>query len=44
VAAVPGVAFEADAYIRLSYATDSDTLRKGLARLHQFLSEHPGKH
>ena len=44
VAAVPGVAFEADAHIRLSYATDSDTLRKGLANLHRFLSEHPGKH
>jgi aspartate aminotransferase len=44
IAAVPGVAFEADAHIRLSYATDSDTLRQGLANLHQFLSEHPGKH
>lgn len=44
VAAVPGVAFGADANIRLSYATDSDTLRKGLTRLAQFLSENPGDH
>ncbi len=44
VAAVPGVAFGADAHIRLSYATDSDTLREGLARLHRFLSEDPGEH
>lgn len=41
VAAVPGIAFGADAHIRLSYATDSDTLREGLARLAHFLSEHP---
>jgi aspartate aminotransferase len=44
VAAVPGVAFEADRHVRLSYATDSDTLRKGLARLHEFLSGYPGQH
>ena len=38
VAAVPGVAFGADAYIRLSYAADRATLEKGLERLHRFLS------
>ncbi len=38
VAAVPGVAFGADSYIRLSYAADRATLEKGLERLHRFLS------
>ncbi|MFS8900903.1 pyridoxal phosphate-dependent aminotransferase [Synechococcus sp. H60.3] len=38
VAAVPGVAFGADSYIRLSYAADRTTLEKGLERLHHFLS------
>ncbi|MFS8861416.1 pyridoxal phosphate-dependent aminotransferase [Synechococcus sp. B60.1] len=38
VAAVPGVAFGADSYIRLSYAADRITLEKGLERLHHFLS------
>jgi aspartate aminotransferase len=38
VAAVPGVAFGADSYIRLSYAADRTTLEKGLQRLHRFVS------
>jgi aspartate aminotransferase len=38
VAAVPGVAFGAESYIRLSYAADRATLEKGLERLHRFLS------
>jgi aspartate aminotransferase len=38
VAAVPGVVFGDDAHIRLSYATDSDTIRKGVARLSEFVS------
>lgn len=37
VAAVPGVAFGADTNIRLSYATDTDTLREGLKRLRRFV-------
>ncbi len=37
VAAVPGVAFGADDHIRLSYATDMETIRKGLIRLTKFV-------
>ncbi len=36
VATVPGIAFGADTNIRLSYATDAETLKEGLARLHSF--------
>lgn len=37
VAAVPGSAFGADSNIRLSYATDIETIEKGLARLERFV-------
>lgn len=37
VAAIPGVAFGADDHIRLSYATDMDTIRRGLERLDRFV-------
>jgi aspartate aminotransferase len=37
VATVPGVAFGADDCIRLSYATDLDTIQRGMARLEKFL-------
>ncbi len=46
VAAVPGIAFGADAHIRVSYATDTETIREGLKRLRRFmasLSEDPRK-
>ncbi len=36
VAAVPGVAFGADEYIRLSYATSLQNIEKGLDRLEKF--------
>jgi aspartate aminotransferase len=36
VAAVPGIAFGADDYIRISYATSMENLEKGLARLENF--------
>jgi aspartate aminotransferase len=36
VAAVPGVAFGADDYIRISYATSMENLAKGLDRLENF--------
>lgn len=36
VAVIPGVAFEADDCIRLSYATDMDTIKRGLERLSKF--------
>ncbi len=39
LAAVPGVAFGADDYIRLSYATSSATIEKGLERLSTFVSQ-----
>jgi aspartate aminotransferase len=44
VATVPGIAFGADTHIRLSYATDVETIREGLRRLERFvvsLSEEP---
>ncbi|MGK7876094.1 MAG: pyridoxal phosphate-dependent aminotransferase [Xenococcaceae cyanobacterium] len=37
VVAVPGVVFGADDHIRLSYATDMETIHKGLARLATFV-------
>lgn len=37
VAAIPGVAFGADENIRLSYATDMDTIQKGMERLDRFV-------
>jgi aspartate aminotransferase len=37
VAAVPGIAFGADDAIRLSYATDLDTIHKGMERLAEFM-------
>ncbi|MCF7668155.1 MAG: pyridoxal phosphate-dependent aminotransferase [Verrucomicrobia bacterium] len=42
VAAVPGAAFGADEYIRLSYATDIDNIRKGLDRLAAFTGKLQG--
>jgi aspartate aminotransferase len=37
VAVIPGVAFGADNNIRLSYATDMTTIRKGVERLDKFV-------
>ena len=37
VAAVPGLAFGADGYFRLSYATSMEQLEKGLERIERFL-------
>jgi aspartate aminotransferase len=36
VAAVPGIAFGADDYLRLSYATSMANLEKGLERIERF--------
>ena len=38
VAAIPGVAFGNDNCLRLSYATDLDTIDKGMNRLNKFIS------
>jgi aspartate aminotransferase len=38
VAVIPGVAFGADQCIRLSYATDMDTINAGLERLENFVT------
>lgn len=38
VAFVPGAAFGADANVRLSYATDQETIEKGLERLERFVA------
>lgn len=37
VAAIPGIAFGADECIRMSYATDLDTIERGLDRLDKFV-------
>ena len=37
VAAVPGIAFGADAYLRISYATSLANIQKGLDRMEQFV-------
>jgi aspartate aminotransferase len=37
VALIPGVAFGADKNIRLSYATDMETIEKGMDRLEKFV-------
>ena len=37
VAAVPGIAFGSDNYIRISYATDMASIEEALARLEQFM-------
>lgn len=37
VAVIPGIAFGADDYIRLSYATNRETIEKGLKRIQTFL-------
>lgn len=39
VAVVPGVAFEAEGYCRLSYATSMDNIQRGLDRIAEFVSE-----
>ena len=39
VATVPGSAFGADQYIRWSYATDMDTIRKAMDRLERFVAD-----
>ena len=36
VAAVPGIAFGADEYLRISYATSLANIEKGLERLDRF--------
>jgi aspartate aminotransferase len=36
VAAVPGSAFGADDYLRLSYATSMEQIEKGIARIENF--------
>ncbi|GAX37168.1 pyridoxal phosphate-dependent aminotransferase [Nodularia sp. NIES-3585] len=38
VAVIPGIAFGADQNIRLSYATDMDTINKGMDRLEKFVT------
>jgi len=38
VAAIPGIAFGADQCIRFSYATDLDTIERGMKRLARFLT------
>jgi aspartate aminotransferase len=39
VAVVPGVAFGSEGYFRMSFATDIDTIRTGIARIAEFVTE-----
>jgi len=39
VAAVPGYAFGSDAHIRISYATDKESIQKGLERIARFMAQ-----
>ena len=39
VAVVPGVAFGSEGYFRLSFATDIDTIRTGIARIAEFVKD-----
>jgi len=39
VAVIPGVAFGADDYIRLSYANSLENIKKGLSRIEEFINE-----
>ncbi|MGA2176536.1 MAG: pyridoxal phosphate-dependent aminotransferase [Verrucomicrobiota bacterium] len=42
VAVVPGVAFGADDYVRISYATSMENIEKGLERMEQFVRGRQG--
>ena len=39
VAVVPGIAFGADGYVRLSYATSNENIEEGLNRIEMFVCE-----
>lgn len=39
VAAVPGDAFDAPGFVRLSYATSEDNIRRGMGRIAEFVAE-----
>ncbi|NOZ90328.1 MAG: pyridoxal phosphate-dependent aminotransferase [Epsilonproteobacteria bacterium] len=39
VAVVPGIAFGTEGYIRLSFATDIDTIREGIKRIERFIQK-----
>jgi aspartate aminotransferase len=39
VTVVPGIAFGADSFVRLSYATSMDNMEKGLDRIEEFMEE-----
>jgi aspartate aminotransferase len=38
VAVVPGVGFGAEGYFRFSFATDMESIRKGIARIASFVA------
>ena len=40
VAVVPGVGFGMDGYFRLSFATDLESIRKGIARIGEFVKSY----
>ncbi|NJP12509.1 MAG: pyridoxal phosphate-dependent aminotransferase [Leptolyngbyaceae cyanobacterium RU_5_1] len=42
VVTVPGIAFGSDGYIRISYATDMETIQKGMERLDTFVRSRLG--
>lgn len=42
VAVVPGIGFGSDGYVRFSFATDLETIKKGIERLSEFVLEYDG--
>jgi aspartate aminotransferase len=44
VAVIPGLPFGADDHVRISYATDLETIEKGMERLGNFVGELIGEH
>ncbi len=43
VACVPGKAFEAEGFVRLSYATSEEEIKEGIKRIKQFVKEEYGR-
>lgn len=42
IAVVPGIGFGSDGYVRFSFATDLETIKKGIERLSEFVLEYDG--
>ncbi len=40
VATVPGIGFGSEGYFRLSFATDTDTIKEGIKRIEEFVKNY----